>query len=67
MINRVNKFFVPRLSEYKNVGLYSGSGSIIPCKFEDYLKIEFHDWMNFEYCFVLCFRPIRMLLPLGGE
>ena len=24
---------------------YSESGKSVPCRFEDYLKIDFHDWM----------------------
>ena len=48
------------------VSFYSKSRSSVPCEFEDYLKIEFHvEWL-FEYCFVICLRPIRMLLWLSG-
>ena len=44
---------------------YNESGRNVPCKFEDYLKIDFHDWMTVQYCFVICFRSIRILALVG--
>ena len=45
----------------------SESGSSAPYRFEDYLKIDFHDWINIRI--LLCFFPTsdsKTLLPLGG-
>ena len=37
--------------------LYSQSGRSVSCKFEDYLKIDFHDWMTIRilHCYLLSF------------
>ena len=37
--------------------LYSESGGSIPCKFEDYLKTDFNDWMTIRIllCYLLRF------------
>ena len=46
--------------------LYSVSKRSVPCKFEDYLEIDFHDWMAIRilFCHLLPFD--RILLPWGG-
>ena len=39
---------------------YSESGRSVPCKFEDYLKIDFDDWLTIRI--LLCY-----LLPLDSN
>ena len=39
---------------YESVS-YSESGGSVPCQFEDYLKVDFHDWMIIQilFCYLL--------------
>ena len=39
---------------------YSESGKSIPCKFEDYLKIDSHDWMTIPILLCYLLQAERM-------
>ena len=44
--------------------LYSQSRRSVPYNFEDYLKIDFHDWMNIQTQ-VYCLPPLFSSFSLG--
>ena len=49
----------PYISVKHFVQCYSESGSSVPCKFKDYLKIDFDDWMTIRIllCYFLASHP----------
>ena len=42
--------------------IYSQSGRSVPYNFEDYLKIDFHEWMIIQTLFIVCLR----FVPISG-